>query len=111
MCDLLDVNAIKTNIVARHCSLVYSSAGAPPLAAVPGMRNELGLAPLGESKCGFWFLKVREPTVLPRMGAKLVALFPIVPLRPQCPPRGMIRDAWWPDALITVPTLEPLRLP
>lgn len=73
MCDLLDVNAIKTNIVARHCSLVYSSAGAPPLAAVPGMRNELGLAPLGESKCGFWFLKVREPTVLPRMGAKLVA--------------------------------------
>lgn len=109
ICDLLDVNAIKTIIVARHCSLVYSSVGAPPLAAVPGMRNELGLASLGESKCGFCFLKFREPTALPRMGAKLAAswspaLLPIVPLSPQCPPSGMIRDACWPDLLITVPT-------
>lgn len=68
VCDLLDVNAIKTNIVARHYHLVCSSAGASPLAAEPRMRNEEWLDPSGESKCGSGFSEVRGSAALPKVG-------------------------------------------
>lgn len=59
LCGLLDVNAIKTNIVARHCGLIWSSAGVPYLAAGPRMRNEEGLAPWERTSVVLDFFEVR----------------------------------------------------